>query len=56
MPKEDGDDGDPDNPAVNAVVRAVEDSQVADQEGNLEEADAQLVDRTAGIVCPRVWD
>jgi len=56
VPKEDSNNGDPDNPAVDAMVRAVEDSQVADQKGNLEEADAQLVDRTAGIVRARVWD
>ncbi len=52
----DGNHGDPDYPPVDAVGGSLEEPQVADQQRNLEEADAQLVDGPAGIVGARVRD
>ncbi len=56
MPSDDADHGDPDDAAVDDVRGALEQPQVADEQGDLEEADAQLVDGSAGIVGARVRD
>lgn len=50
MRKEDEDDGDPNHDSVGPPIGASKQSQVADTERNLEEADTQLVERTAGKV------
>jgi len=54
MAHEDEDDRHPHDAAVDDLVGALEEAQVADQEGDLEEADAQLVERPTGIVEARV--
>lgn len=41
---------------VLALIRASKQSQVADEQGNLEETNAQLVDGATGKVDPRVRD
>ncbi|EGX93100.1 hypothetical protein CCM_04472 [Cordyceps militaris CM01] len=48
--------GGPDDDAVCAIVGALQQAQVADEQGNLEEADADLVDGAAGVVDARVGD
>ncbi len=50
MSEEDCDDRDPDDPAVDSLIRAFEEAQIADQQRNLEEADTELVEWTAGEV------
>jgi hypothetical protein len=54
--EEDGADGDPDDAAVDALAGALEEAQVADEERDLEEADAELVERPSGVVPARVGD
>jgi hypothetical protein len=56
MAQEDGDDGDPDDAPVHSLVGALEEAEVADQQGNLEEADAELVKGPSGIVEAGIWD
>lgn len=56
VPENDEQDGSPDHPSICGVVRSLEQAQITDQQGDLEEADAQLVDRTAGIVASCVGD
>lgn len=51
---DDGGHGNPNHAAVHGVARPLEEPQVADQKGNLEEADAHLVDWSAGVVGARV--
>jgi len=61
MSKEDENDGGPDDFAVQLLVRAVEKPEVADQQSNLEEADAHLVDGPSCVIDPgegyqvRLW-
>lgn len=50
------DDGPVDGEAVGFVVGALQEAEVADEEGDLEEADADLVDGSTGEVDPRVND
>lgn len=45
-----GDNGDPDEDAVVALARCLQQAQVADEQRDLEEADAELVYRAAGKV------
>lgn len=52
----DGDHGNPDHPAVEHMAGAFKQTQVTDQEGNLEETDAHLVDGSAGKVGAGVLD
>lgn len=49
-------DGDPDYPSVDDVVGALKEAQIADQEGDLEKADAHLVKGSAGVVDARIGD
>lgn len=56
MSQKDHGNGGVDGDAVGLVVGALQQTKVANQEGNLEEADTNLVDRTACIVNPRVDD
>lgn len=53
---DDENDGSPYNPPVCDVVCALEQTKVADQQGDFEEADAQLVNRSSGVVASRVVD
>ena len=49
--EEDEHDGDQDHPAVDALrVGAVAEAKIADQQRDLEEADADLIDRSPGVV------
>lgn len=50
MRKRDEYNGSPHDAAVDALVRALEEPEVADQQRDLEEADADLVDGPAGVV------
>lgn len=50
MADEDGDDGDPDEDAVGALARRLQQTQVAEQQRNLEQTDAKLIDGAAGKV------
>jgi hypothetical protein len=56
MREEDAGDGTVDNEAVSLVVGALEQTEVANEKGNLEEADADLVNGSAGVVDPGVDD
>ena len=56
MPQEDGNDGDPDDAAVDPLVRTLKQLQIADQQRNLEEADAELVEGSSGKVDTCVRD
>lgn len=50
----DGNHRNPDDPAVHGVARPLEEPQITNQQRDLEEADAHLVDRSAGVVGARV--
>jgi hypothetical protein len=54
VPGHDEKDGNPHHPAVCDVAGALEEPQVTDQEGNLEETDAHLIYRPPGVVGARV--
>lgn len=54
--RDDADHGDPDDAPVDNVRGAFEQPEIADEQGDLEEADAQLVDGPAGIVGACVRD
>lgn len=56
MVEEDKGNGAPDDHAVDAVVGALQQAQVADEQGNLEEADADLIDGAAGKVDASIRD
>ena len=56
MPQEDGNDGNPDDATVYPLVRALKQLQIADQQRNLEEADAELVEGASGEVDACVRD
>lgn len=54
MSDEDQDDGQPDDAAVVLLVGSLEKTQITDQQGNLEKADAQLVEWATCKVDTRV--
>lgn len=56
MCQEDHGDSGVDDDMVGLVVGSLQQTEVADQKGNLEEADTDLVDRTTCIIDPRVDD
>lgn len=50
MVEKDKGDADPDSDTVDAVVSTLEQAQVADEQGNLEEADADLINRASSKI------
>lgn len=56
MGEEDEDNGGPDNTAICLLVSALEEAQIADEEGDFEKGNADLVDGAASEVEARVGD
>lgn len=48
-------DGHPDDRAIDFLVRTSQQTQVTNQQGNLEETDTKLVERSACEIDARIW-
>lgn len=48
--------GKPDHITIRLIVRATQEPQVADQQGNLEEANPELIDRASREIDACIWN